>query len=136
MEFTKKEYEEILTQRAKAIEQFIKTEIQPHITKEFKISFGDIVHRGRYNEIKEHEFTLYIRNDEIFGMIGGLAIYFNMPEYLKGCCGCIDIYNHYSYGGRFIYYLCLNWQHIKAEMLAEMNKQKQNKNAVFDEFTI
>ena len=136
MEYTKREYEENLKPNAKAIEEFIAREIQPYLTNEIEIPFGDIVRRGRYNEIREHEFTLYVRKDKVFGKIGGLTIYFDIPSYLKGVCGCIDIYNDWGYGGRFIYNLCLRWEAIKFKLLGEVDTQKRRRDAVFKEFKI
>ena len=66
MLYTRQEYKEKLIPQGKAIEEFIKKEIQPYLVKEVEIPFGDIVRRGRYNEIREHEFKLYIRKDKIF----------------------------------------------------------------------
>ena len=136
MEFTRKEYKEVLIPQGKSIEEFIKNEIQPHITKEIEIPFGDIVCRGRYGEIKEHEFTLYVRKDRIFGSIGGLTIYFDFPKYLTGSCGSVDIYDNYAYGGKFIYNLCLDWQSIKLRLLRDIDSQKRNRDAVLKQFTV
>ena len=136
MEYTMKEYKDILKPQAKAIEEFIKNEIQPYLTKEIEIPFGNIVHRGRYNEVKEHEFTLYVRKDKVFGKIGGLTVYFDIPEYFKNTCCCIDIYNDYRYGGSFIYNLCLRWQSIKHKLLSEIDSQKRSRDMVLKEFTI
>ena len=136
MKFTRKEYVERLIPQGKSIEEFIKKEIQPYLFEEVVINFGDIVRRGRYNEIKEHEFSLYVRNDSIVGTCGGLSLLFKMEDYQKGVCGWVDIYNDYSYGGDFIYELCLNWQSIKRELLNNINSQKASRNNVFNNFRI
>ena len=136
MKFTKKEYDSILKERAKEIETYIESEIQPYITEEIKIDFGDYVRRGRYGEVKEREFTLIIRKDCIFGNCGGLVLYFKIPYYMKNCCGSIDIYDDWTYGGRFIYDLCSNWQSVKGSIITMVKCQKIKKERVFDKFKI
>lgn len=136
MEYTRKEYEEILKPNGKAIEEFIRTEIQPYLMTDIEIPFGNIVHRGRCEEIKEQEFTLFVRNDKVFGRIGGLVVYFDMPDYLKGSCGSIDIYNDYGWGGNFLYNLCLNWQTIKAKLNKAVESQKNRRNTALNEFVL
>lgn len=137
MLFTKQEYETILKEQGKSIEQYIQTEIQPYMVEEIEIPFGDIVHRGRYDEIKEHEFTLYVRKDEIYGRCGGLTIYFDLPEYFKGTCGCIDVYNDFGHGGSFLYNLCLNWKRvIKPTLFTQIDAQKRSREAVLKNFEV
>lgn len=136
MMFTREEYNNKLKKNGKAIAEFIKTEIQPYLSEDVKIKFGDIVTRGRYSEIREHKFKLIVQRGKIFGNCGGLTIYFDIPEYLKHTCGCIDIYNDYSYGGEFIYDLCLEWYRIKTELINEVKRQNKNRNAVLNDFVV
>lgn len=136
MMYTREEYKEKLIPNAKAIEDFIKKEITPYLTENIKIPFGEIVRRGRYNEIKENKHTLFVRKDSILGHTGGLTIYFDIPSYLKNTCGCIDIWNDYGYGGEFIYDLCLEWSHIKFKLLSEVKSQKAKRNAVLNDFVV
>ena len=136
MEYTEKEYEEILKPNAKAIEEFIIKKIQPNLTKGIEIPFGDIVYRGRFGDIKENKFILYVEKDKIFGACGGLTIYFNIPNYSKESYYRIDIYNDWYLGGEFIYNLCSEWKTIKSKMLEITDMQKQKRNKVLKNFEI
>ena len=136
MMYTREEYQNKLIPNAKAIEDFIKKEIQSCMVEEIKIPFGEMVCRGRYNEIRETKHCLYVRKDDIFGRTGGLTIYFDIPEYFKNTCGCIDVWNDYGYGGEFIYDLCLEWNRIKFKLLNAVESQNANRNKVLIDFIV
>lgn len=136
MMYTREEYKNTLIPNAKAIDDFIKKEIQNCMVEEIKIPFGGIVRRGRCNEIRESKHYLYVRKNEIFGRTGGLTIYFNIPEYLKHTCGCIDVWNDCGYGGEYIYDMCLEWNHIKVQLLKAVESQNANRNKVLNNFVV
>ena len=136
MMYTREDYKNKLIPNAKAIEDFIKKEIQQNLVEEIKISFGEIVHRGRYNEIRGSKHCLYVHKDRIFGNTGGLTIYFDIPKYLKNTCGCIDVWNDCGYGGEFIYDLCLEWNHIKFKLLNAVEIQNANRKKVLNDFVV
>lgn len=136
MEFTKKEYKEILIPNGKKIEEFIKSEIQPYLTGTITVCFGETVERGRYNELKEKEFCLWVRRDEIGGNCGGLTLLFALDDYQKRMTGYIDIYDSYGYGGKFIYELCADWTRIKRILLNAVNEQQTKRKQVLENFKI
>ena len=136
MEYTREEYIGKLIPQGRKIEEFIRNEVQPYLTKEIEIGFGDVVHRGRFSEITEHEFSIYVRKDEIVGTCGGLSILFNIKEYQRGICGWIDVWNDYSYGGKVLFELCLNWQTIKRKLLADVCNQTEKRRNVLENFQI
>lgn len=136
MMYTKEEYENTLIPNGRAIENFIKTEIQPFLAKDVKINFGDIVRRGRYSEIRENKFTLYVSKERIHGACGGLSMHFDIPYYLKNSTGSIDIWNSCGYGGEFLYDLCHEWQSIKSQLLREVESQKASRDSVLKNFTV
>ena len=136
MEFTKQEYREQLIPNGRMIEEYIKEEIMPNITENITIDFGDIVQRGRYNEIKEHEFSIHVHKDNVSGSCGGLTILFDIKDWQKGVCGYIDVWNNYGYGGEFLFNLCLHWSRIKREMLNSIDRQKSKRQAVLKDFTV
>ena len=136
MMYTEEEYKNTLIPNGRAIENFIKTEIQPFLAKDVKIHFGDIVRRGRCSEIRENKFTLYVSKERIRGTCGGLSMHFDIPCYLKGKTGSIDIWDSYGYGGEFLYDLCHEWQSIKSQLLREVKSQKASRDSVLKNFTV
>lgn len=136
MMYTREDYKNKLIPNAKAIEDFIKKEIQPYLVENIKIPFGDIVRRGRHSEIRENKHCLYVQKDRVFGNTGGLTIYFDIPDYLKSTCGCIDVWNDWGYGGEFIYDLCLEWNSIKFKLLNAVENQNANRNKVLNDFVV
>ena len=136
MRFTREEYTEKLIPQGKKIEEFVKNEVQPYLTEEIKVSFGEIVERGRYNEIREHQFSIYVSKNELVGTCGGLSILFDMRDDQKGVCGLIDVWDNYGHGGEFLFELCLNWQTIKRKLLNGVEDQKKKRSEVFDNFQV
>lgn len=139
MRFTKEQAEK-LCNNGRAMEEYIKTEIIPHLTDRVEVEFGDMVTRGRYSEIRERDYCLIVRNDGIIVKQGGLRIMFDIKEYDRGSIGCIDIWDKADgFALDCLYNLSLNWTggaRIKFVLNNHIQNQRNKDAQVFDSFVI
>jgi hypothetical protein len=136
MKFAKEQVEK-LHNNGRAMEVYIKTEIMPYLKDEVKVDFGDMVTRGRYGEIKEKNYKLYVSKDEVWCKQGGLGIMFDIKDYQRGVCGWIDLWSKEDgWALDCLYNLSLNWASIKAKLNDYVKEQKAKDDAVFNDFMI
>ena len=133
MLFTKEEYKTKLIPQGKMIEEFIRTQIMPNLHQEIKVEFGEIIERGRFDKIVEPEFKICVYKDTIFGRSGGVAIYFDDQPFSSTY---VNTYKDFGFGGNFLYYLCLEWNRIKGELLKATEKERTSRAAVFENFQV
>lgn len=136
MKFTNEQVTK-LHSNGRAMEMYIKTEIMPCLKDEIEVAFGDIVSRGRYGEIREKDYTLYVRKDKVWCRQGGLGIMFDIEDYQRGVCGWIDLWDKKDgWALDCLYNLSLHWSDIKAKLNNYVRNQKSKDTAVFDDFAI
>lgn len=126
MTFTMQEHELMVT-NTKRIEEYIRS-VMPRLREGFTIGFGEMVHRGRCNEIYEHNYELHIDKKYLCGHIGGLGVQFaesgdrNFTVYL---------YSDRAYSDGYMSSLIKEWATIKAKIMEYVAKQNDTVNAIY-----
>lgn len=88
MKHSKEEKEKIMD-GLRNIQNWIETEIQPYLREPVVVEFGDYVKR---EYVKERQYELIVKKDDIVGTSGGLCLLFNIDDYQRGVCGLIDVW--------------------------------------------
>ena len=122
MKYTQAEREKIHA-NLDAIKDYIKREIQPHISSQITVDFGQMKDYYPYGE-REREFHLYVSPNNISGRSGGLGLEFD-KEY-KSSSLSSTVYNHLDYAVR----LLKEWYSIKATLIAAVKNEAETRNVI------
>lgn len=124
-----KEEKEIIMEGLKSIQNWIETEIQPNLKESIVVDFGDYVKRGA---VREREYRLAVRKDEIAGSIGDLSLLFDIKDWQKGVCGWINIWEGDYYAISFGATLMTWWPTVKRMLLDSIYEQKKQSDCIMN----
>lgn len=105
-----------------AIKAYIEREIQPKITSEVKVDFGQM--KTYYHGDREKEFHLYVSPRNISGRIGGLGLNFERTP-TSSSYGA-TAYQHLDY----VVGLLQEWHSIKATLHTAVQKEAETRNVI------
>jgi hypothetical protein len=121
MKYTQAEKEKIHA-NLDAIKAYIEREIQPNITGDITVDFGEM--KTYYHGDREREFHLYVRPNRISGRSGGLGLEFER-EY-KSQSLVSTVYAHMDYAIA----LLKEWHNIKATLHTAVAHENETRNMI------
>lgn len=128
MKYSKEEKEKIM-EGLRNIQNWIETEVQPYLRESIVVEFGDYVKR---DYVKERQYGLIVKKDDIIGADGGLCLLFNIKDWQKGVCGYIDVWKADYYALNFGATLMAWWPNVKRELLNLVYGQKRQTDAIMN----
>ena len=121
MKYTQAEKEKICA-NLDAIKSYIERNVQPNITGDITVDFGEM--KTYCNGDREKEFHLYVRPNRISGRIGGLGLEFER-EY-KSSSLTSTVYAHMDYAIA----LLREWHNIKATLHTAVQYENETRNLI------
>ena len=120
MKYTQAEKERIYA-NLDAIKAYIEREIQPRITSQVTVDFGETKSYADWS--REKEFHIYVYPEGIRGRIGGLGISFEKNP--------ADKYEPTAYKHLdFAVGLIREWQSVKAILITAVQNEAETRNAI------
>lgn len=128
MKYSKEEKEKIM-EGLRNIQNWIEREIQPYLKESIVVEFGDYIKR---DYIKERQYELIVKKDDIIGTNGGLRLLFNIKDWQKDVFGWIDVWQADYYALNFGSTLMVWWQNVKCKLLDLVYEQKRQTDAIMN----
>lgn len=105
-----------------AIKAYIEREIQPNITGDITVDFGEM--KTYYRGDREREFHLYVRNNSISGRSGGLGLSFDKDDERSSLSSTVYEWIDYAVA------LIREWHNIKAILLTAVANENETRNMI------